>query len=52
MIKKERKTGDKRRKDFRKAARRKIYVPRKGRYLLHGRSNTKAREILAKVCKS
>ena len=44
-------TECKRRKDFRKAARRKAYVFRKDRYLLHGRSNTKEREIQAKVCK-
>ena len=35
-----------------KIYRRKAYVLRKGRYLLHGRSNTKEREIHAKVCKS
>ena len=41
----------KRRKDFRKAAinRRKAYVLKTGRYLLRGRSNTKEREIQAKV---
>ena len=45
------KTECKRRKDFRKAARRTAYVLRKGRYLLQGRSNTKEREMQAKVCK-
>ena len=44
------KTEYKRRKDFRKAARRKAYVLRKGRYLLlQKRSNTKEREIQAVV---
>ena len=52
MKKKKKKTEYKRRKDFRRAARRKAYVRRKGRYLLRGRSNTKEREIQAKVCKS
>ena len=50
--KRKKKTELKRCKEFIKAARRKAYVLRKGRYLLRGRGNTNERAIQAKVCKS